>query len=313
LATSETVPGFSTPTKSQKALITPSPSPPQVLAVKKLVANDSSESAEHGKSDEAGKAATPAPKLKLRFARNIVQNWQSTRSDSTVSPSPPLSIEGTIVTSASAAKTGSSAKPAAGLNIVKTSQSKLVTTAAPMSSSDSGSTAISDNILPSIENAPEHGVEELEVPVATRKKNPAKSAKKPATKPATKKNSPKKSVKKPELKTDMPFRKSSQSSDTPPNNETAKEVAKAAPVSKKRGFGATESTNEKYTANGRPAKFQKVSPPGRRQNVVAPEPVVEVAPPGPEETVLSAWLFAYGKEGSEKYLKEKFPGCNIAA
>ena len=313
MATSETVPGFSTPTKSQKALITPSPSPPQVLAVKKLVANDSSESAEHGKSDEAGKAATPAPKLKLRFARNIVQNWQSTRSDSTVSPSPPVSTECTIVTSASAAKTGSNAKPTAGLNTVKTSQSKPVTTAAPMSSSDSGSTAVSDNILPSIENAPEDEVEEFDILVAATKKNPARSAKKPATKPVPKKNASKKAVQKPESKTDTPFQKSSQNSDSPPNNETANEVAKAAAASKKRRFGATESTNDKDIANGRPAKVQKVSPPGRKPNVVGPEPIVEVIPPGPDETELTAWLFAYGKEGSEKYLKEKFPRCNIAA
>ena len=182
-----------------------------------------------------------------------------------------------------------------------------------MSSSDSGSIAVSDSILPSIENAPEDRVEELDTLVAVTKKNPARSAKKPATKPAPKKSAPKKAVKKPESKTDTPFQKSSQSSDTPPNNETAKEVAKAAPASKKRGIGATDSTNDKDTANGRPTKVQKVSPPGRKQNVVAPEPVVEVAPPGPDETELTAWLFAYGKEGSEKYLKEKFPRCNIAA
>ncbi|PVH84725.1 hypothetical protein DL98DRAFT_568795 [Cadophora sp. DSE1049] len=300
---------FTTPKKVQKALVTPSPSPPQV--VKKLSATkNGAKSVEDGKSDQAEKAASSPPKLMLRFAPEIV--LKSFRGDSTVSPSPPSSAEGATVISAPALKKGGKAKSTIELNITK-GASKPVAATASMSASDSDSTAVSDNILPSIEDVPENEVEELEVPVAANKKTPPKPARNPATKPASKKKAPKNVVKQPEPKTDTLFQESSLSSQTPPNNETAKDVSKPAPASKKRGYGSSESASDKDTANGRPSKFQKVSPLGRKQNVVAPEPIVDAAPPGPDETELTAWLFACGKEGSEKYLRKKFPRCKIEA
>lgn len=307
---------FNMPTMGHEVLITPSPSPPHALVVKKLSAKkDALKSADDRKSDQdkdAQKTASFLPKLKLRFAPEIV--LKSFRGDSTVSPSPPLPDEGATVISASTPKTRSQARLDVELNIAKKSASKPVVTTDPMSASESDSTTASDNILPTIESVPEEEVEQdLEVSFTATKKTQIQSAKKSATKPTPKKKAPKKVVKKTGAKTDSPFGEGSLSSQAPPGNETAKDVAKPAPASKKRGCGDSDSAGSKETTNGRPSKIQKVSPLGRKQNVVTPEPIVDATPPGPDETELTAWLFAYGKEGSEKYLREKFPRCTIEA
>ncbi|KAK0101370.1 hypothetical protein ONS95_006545 [Cadophora gregata] len=311
----EKVAQLSTLKEDQKALITPDPSPPQVLVGKKLLAKKNAiESVQDGKSDQVSKAASSPSKVMLRFAPNVVQSWKS-RVDSTSSPSPspPSSGQDSIVTTAKVPKNGSKAISTIELKSTTTGSKPVKT--APMSASDSESTSLSDSILPSIEKILEYDIEEeLEVPVATPNKASTRSAKKPVYKPAPKK-APKKAINKNETKIDTPLQERSVSSQTSLNNEVAKDVANSAATSRKRGFAKSnsESTNEKATTNGRTSKVQKVSPLGRRQTIVSPEPIVDTDPPGFDETELTAWLFAYGKEGSEDYLRAKFPRCSLEA
>ncbi|KAL2074242.1 hypothetical protein VTL71DRAFT_8020 [Oculimacula yallundae] len=99
-------------------------------------------------------------------------------------------------------------------------------------------------------------------------------------------------------------------SKAPAVQKASKAAPKPAPAPKKRGGKRTAPSALDNESPPRPAKIQKRSSSDSKP-VVLPEPVVAVVERTADETEVTAWLFAYGKEGSEKYLREKFPGCSF--
>ncbi|XMA08127.1 hypothetical protein WAI453_000918 [Rhynchosporium graminicola] len=103
-------------------------------------------------------------------------------------------------------------------------------------------------------------------------------------------------------------------SKTPAKHDLSEETSRPTAAPARRGHGkrtlTTALPGQDKESQFRPAKIQKLSPPDLKP-VAVPEPIVTVVDSTPENTELTAWLFAYGKEGCERYMRDKFPGCNF--
>ncbi|KAG4432475.1 hypothetical protein IFR05_012041 [Cadophora sp. M221] len=279
--------------KAPKLPITPSRSP-RAGTAQESSPKESFQGDFDGKNDQDG-IVTPSQDKKyyLVFSPDQVRHVFGRRnSNDTISPSPSPSGEVKPVEPAPALKKDIKAAPKVQRKTVKKPASKAFALPAPMI--DSEGAVESQGIIPNIETADDTVKPE---PAATVK-GYVEKLKKPARAPKRKTVKKSKPVAAPE-EANVPK--------TSANNEAAKEVSNPAPA-KKRGYGTAQLVYGETAQHS--AKLQKFSHLGRRE-LVAPEPVVASAEPGPDEKEPTAWLFAYGKEGSEKYLRAKFKGCSF--
>ncbi|KAL5327252.1 hypothetical protein ACEPPN_004946 [Leptodophora sp. 'Broadleaf-Isolate-01'] len=286
--------------KAPKLPVTPSRSPSRGAIAQEPSPEESVKGDADGKSDKNDTVTlSQGKRIILRFSPDHVRRvFGGKNDDGTISPSPSSSDEVEPVKPAPAPE-----DTKATSKVLRKTAKKPVWGVFALPASMTGSQAAdeSEGVIPSIETVEEHEIVE-----DTAQPEPAATGEECVKKAKT--TPKKKAVKKSKPKTVAASEEATTASNTSANNEAAKEVSRpAAPAPKKRGYGTAQLVDNESAK--RSAKLQKFSHLGRRE-LVAPEPEVASAEPSLDKTEPTAWLFAYGKEGSESYLRAKFPGCN---